>query len=579
LRNTDVDSFIKRMTDKLPICNDHLIRLAGKAAFNRGMDYFRGGHVLGLRQNENRITADVEGSEIYRVTLKWTAKQLDGACDCPASEGFDFCKHCVAVALTLRDTQAEQDELVQGGTENRIKAYLLKQDKKKLANWLLELIETERSLLQQWSMRADRDLGILDAKALKKRITAAIPYNRNLFRYNQVRSYFAQVETVMEHLCEVTEELPAEDTLKLVDYALQRIARALETIDDSGGFRFGAVELLQTTHIDTCNRLDWPANKITSYLLGIVFSDYYDFYPEIPSSYTDALGDSGISLFNEVLQARWDALPPLKEGAEFDEKWPYHQLQYMLEQLARLANDSYAIIKLKQKTATTLHDYQGLAQLCLNAGDYKAVESWLAKCRKSSEQDYRLSTERIQVSLFRATESWPEALEQQWLIYTKSLALDDYRAVLELAESAGDKRDWRNKTLQFLQEQSRSTCRRPWGTSWADNLLEIHLHHEAIEEALALATEEQINHDLLLKLARKISNEPEKAFPLFQRVIEYNIKRTNNEAYRYAIKLLQEIAGFMQSSQQQQQMMELLEYLHQTYRAKRNFIKWLTDAF
>jgi uncharacterized Zn finger protein len=444
---------------------------------------------------------------------------------------------------------------------------------------LLEFIESERSLLQQWSMRADSDLGILDAKALKKRITATIPYNRNLYRYNQVRSYFAQVETVMEQLCELAEQLPADDTLKLLDYALQRITRALETIDDSGGFRFGAVELLQATHINTCNRLDWPEEKLTNYLLDIVFSECYDFYPEIPSSYAEALGDSGMSIFNQTLQAKWDALPPLKQGADFEDKWPYFQLQNMLEQLARFSNDSRAIIKLKQKTATSLYDYQGLAKLCLQAGDYEAVEKWLAKCRKSSEQDYRLGTERIQASLFRAKEMWPEALEQQWLIYTKSLGLDDYRALLELAECAGDKRDWRKKSIQFLQEQSRSTARRQWGYSWADKLLEIHLNDEAFEEALAIATEEEINPDLLLVLARKISNQPEQAFPLFQRVIESNIMQTNNHAYRYAINLLQELAGIMQSSQQKQQMMELIEHLRQQYRAKRNFIKWLNEAF
>jgi uncharacterized Zn finger protein len=338
------------MTDKLPISNDLLIRLAGKPAFNRGMDYFRGEHVLGLSHKSNRVTANVEGTEIYRVTLKWTARQLDGACDCPASEGFDFCKHCVAVALTLRETQAEQDQLVQGGVGNRIKAYLLKQDKEKLANWLLEFIESERSLLQQWSMRADSDLGILDAKTLKKRITAAIPYNRNLYRYNQVRSYFAQVETVMAYLCEKAEKLPADDVLKLVDYSLQSITRALETIDDSGGFRFGAVELLQITHINTCKRLDWPKKKLTKYLLDIVFSDTYDFYPEIPSSYAESLGDSGLSLFNEALQAKWDALPPLKQGADFEDKWPYLRLQHMLEQFASIADDSNAIIELKKNS-------------------------------------------------------------------------------------------------------------------------------------------------------------------------------------------------------------------------------------
>ena len=223
-------------------------------------------------------------------------------------------------------------------------------------------------------------------------------------------------------------------------------------------------------------------------MLDIVFSEYYDFYPEIPSSYAEALGDSGMSIFNQTLQAKWDTLPPLKQGADFEDKWPYFQLQNMLEQIARFSNDSRAIIKLKQKTATSLYDYQGLAELCLQSGDYEAVEKWLAKCRKSSEQDYRLGTERIQASLFRAKEMWPEALEQQWLIYTKSLGLDDYRAVLELAECAGDKRDWRKKSIQFLQEQSRSTARRRWGYSWADKLLEIHLNDEAFEEALAIAT-------------------------------------------------------------------------------------------
>jgi uncharacterized Zn finger protein len=567
------------MSDKLPISNDLLIRLAGEPAFNRGMDYFTGGHVPGFKQKGNVITADVEGRKIYRVTLKWTQRQLDGACDCPASEGFDFCKHCVAVALTLRESQAEQDKLVQGGAENRIKAYLLKQDKEQLANWLLELIETERSLFQQWSMRADGDLGILDAKALKKRITAAIPYNRNLYRYNQVRSYFAQVETVMDHLCEMAEQLPAEDTLKLVDYALQRIARALETIDDSGGFRLGPVELLQTTHINTCNRLDWPKQKISNYLLDIAFSNDIDLYPDIPAYYTDALGESGMAFFYDALQTRWDALPPLKQGAGFEEKGPYLHLQYLLEQQARLADDKDAIIKLKQKTATTLYDYQGLAELSLKAGDYEAVKTWLEKCRTCSEKDYRLRTDRIQVSLFKARALWTEALEQQWLIYVKSLDLADYRTVLDLAESAGDKRDWRKKTIRLLQEQSRGRSLRHWEASQADKLLEIHLHDEAIEDALAVANEERINPNLLLKLAWRVSNEPEKAIPLFQSVIEYNIMRTNNDAYKYAINLLQEITGIMQSGQQKQQMSELLDHLRQKYRAKRNFIKWLNDAF
>ena len=567
------------MSDKLLISNDYLIRLAGKPAFNRGIDYFKGGHVLELKQKGSRITAEVEGSEIYLVTLKWTSSQLDGACDCPASEGFDFCKHCVAVALTLREAQAEQNKLAQGGTENRIKAFLLKQNREKLADWLLELIETDRTLLQQWSMRADRDLGVLDVKALKKRITAAIPYNRNLYRYKQVRNYFAQVEIVMDQLCEMAEQLPAEDTLKLVDYALQRICRALETIDDSGGFRFGAIDALHMAHINACTRLDWPKKKITSYLLDLLFGEQQDFYPEIPSSYADALGDSGMALFNDSLQAKWDALPPLKQGAGYDEKWPYLQLQHMLEQQATLSNDSQAIIRLRQKTATDLYGYQDLAERCLEIGDNEAVETWLEKCRQSSERDHHHRTERIQINLSRAKKLWSEALEQQWTLYTKSLDLKDYRTVLELAKTAGDKHDWHQKTIQFLNKQPQTKNRPHWASSRTDNLLEIYLHHKAFEDALALVTKEQANPALLLTLAWNISNQPEKAFPLFQRVIESQISQTNNNAYHDAIKILREMAEKMQTRQHKQQMIELLDQLRQKFRAKRNFIKWLNEAF
>ena len=567
------------MSDKLLISNDYLIQLAGKPAFNRGIDYFKGGHVLELKQKGSRITAEVEGNEIYQVTLKWTSSQLDGACDCPASEGFDFCKHCVAVALTLREAQAEQSKLAQGGVENRIKAFLLKQNREKLADWLLELIETDRSLLQQWSMRADHDLGVLDVKALKKRITAAIPYNHHLYRYKQVRNYFAQVEIVMDQLYKMAEQLPAEDTLKLVDYALQRICRALETIDDSGGFRYGAIEALHMLHINACTRLDWPEKKITSYLLDLLFGEQQDFYPEIPSSYVDALGDGGMALFNDSLQAKWDALPPLKQGVDFNEKLPYIQLQHMLEQQATLSNDNQAIIMLRQKTATDLYNYQDLAERCLEIGDYKAVETWLEKCRQLSERDYHHRTECIQINLFRAKKLWSEALEQQWKLYNKSLELKDYRSVLELAKYANDQHDWRKQTLQLLEKQSQTKARVHWATSSTDKLLEFHLYHEAFEEALAVVEKEQANPDLLLKLAWKISNKPDKAFPLFQRVIESQINQTNNNAYQHAIKILQEMADKMQTRQQNQQMIELLDQLRQKFRVKRNFIKWLNDAF
>ena len=567
------------MSEKFLISHGHLIKLAGKAAYNRGMNYFKAGNVLSIKQRVNTIKADVDGSEVYRVTLKWTQSQLDGACDCPASEGFDFCKHCVAVALTLQQSQQEQDKLVQGDAENRIKAYLLKQDRKKLADWLLELIESEDILLQEWSMRADSDLGLLDTKAIKKRITAAIPYRRNLYRYNQVRNYFSPVEMIADQLQDMAEQLPADDTLKLIDYALQRIDRALESIDDSGGFRLYAMEILGCTHIVACKRLSWPKKKIVKYLTDLTFGNYQDMYPDIPASYTDALGKDGMQLFYESLQDKWDALPALKQGASYEKKQPYQHLQYLLLQQPELSDDIHAKIHFEQKTATDLYDYQKLAELCLETGDLKAVEHWLKKCSHASELDYHQRTERLQIKLSIAKSSWGNALKQQWQLYEKSLQLKDYLRLLELAEKAGDKKDWQKKAIQWLKKQSEEKeTVYPLHAS-TDRLLEIYLHHEQFEKALDLVKNKPAHTALLTRLAWCLSDQPENAFPIFQRIIEYHVNLGNNDAYHHAISLLQEMAEKMNTRKHKQQMMPLLEHLRKNFRAKRNFIKWLNEAF
>ena len=68
------------MSDKLIITHEYLTNLAGEAAFKRGLAYFEDGKVLTIKQRANKISADVEGTETYQVTLEWTHKQLDGAC-------------------------------------------------------------------------------------------------------------------------------------------------------------------------------------------------------------------------------------------------------------------------------------------------------------------------------------------------------------------------------------------------------------------------------------------------------------------------------------------------------------------
>lgn len=70
----------------------------------RGKNYYRDGAVLSIEKiSENEYTADVEGSELYEVTVKLDdgGEIYDIDCDCPYDMGA-YCKHEAAVLYALR---------------------------------------------------------------------------------------------------------------------------------------------------------------------------------------------------------------------------------------------------------------------------------------------------------------------------------------------------------------------------------------------------------------------------------------------------------------------------------------------
>lgn len=77
---------------------------------NRGVTYFREGRVRRVKVDNDSLSATVEGSDNYKVRIKWKWSQTDGMtfvatrCDCPyAIDNFDCCKHVWAVLLAADD--------------------------------------------------------------------------------------------------------------------------------------------------------------------------------------------------------------------------------------------------------------------------------------------------------------------------------------------------------------------------------------------------------------------------------------------------------------------------------------------
>ncbi|MEH6578867.1 MAG: hypothetical protein V7731_17535 [Amphritea sp.] len=572
------------MADNVEISDQQLISLAGKGAFSRGKDYFQQGLVNSWQKKGDVITADVEGSELYRVTLIHNSRRFEGSCDCPASEGFDFCKHCVAVAMVYRQEFNQQVQLMDGNAEQRIQAYLNKFDKQGLAEQLLAIIVSDNSLKQQWSIKADIALNKIDVKALKKRITAAIPFNRSLYRYAQVRSYFSKVEPIVDLLEGQLPQLDNEKALNLVDYALQRLSRALETIDDSGGFRLEVEEQLQRMHYSLLENLAWDKPKLVEYLLAIDTAPYSDMYSGVPNAYTELLGDEGMTLIYEDYQRQWDALPPLPEGAGWEDKSAYRHLQYLLQKKAEDKGDGAAVIALLKKTATDESDFLELCKLCLEQGDVLQAETWLARAKRlvKSGQKLRYSNlrvERMEITLLCVQEKYQEALQLQWAIYQQSLSIDDYQALLTFAEKSCSDKNFYGKAENYLRSRLTQKNAHSFFSNDADALVALYLNEKQNQSALDVVKQYQVNESTLLRVAKMFSAQPSIAMPIYFQLADSHVLKGNNDAYHQAVSLLSEAALLIVNAEHKQLFEDTLEGFRTRHKAKRNFIKYLKEAF
>lgn len=92
---------LKKETLQVFLSPQRLRELAGPKVYARGEKYFDGGAVQLHEHTRGEAVGEVMGSRPYRVGLKLTPKGLVAECTCPAMSDHGFCKHAVALGLSL----------------------------------------------------------------------------------------------------------------------------------------------------------------------------------------------------------------------------------------------------------------------------------------------------------------------------------------------------------------------------------------------------------------------------------------------------------------------------------------------
>ena len=282
-----------------------------------------------------------------------------------------------------------------------------------------------------------------------------------------------------------------------------------------------------------------------------------------------------------LVRQQWDVLPQW-QGGDWREKRQYSALQRVLEQTLKHNNDIVGLIELRQKVVETPYDYIELAELNLKLQDYAQAQNWLDKIQGSRLAE-SLGVQRIQQEILMATGQPELALEQQWQAFMTHRDLEEYQALKMMAVRSGEQRDWYQQAETFIEQNiavlNDGYLERHQKQNLVNLLGWIYLEEQDIEKLWNLINQTAVDPNLLHIVGKQSTETPQRTLLCYRRMADFYVSSGNNDGYRKAIALLQELHELLPESEHARSLKNLLQELRVKYRPKRNFIAWLNEAF
>ncbi|WP_395341062.1 SWIM zinc finger family protein [Ningiella sp. W23] len=563
-------------------------RLAGESAYERGIQIYESNQIFDLRFTDNRVSAKVQGTKLYSVDFSFVGDNIDGGCSCPASEGFDFCKHCVAVLLSYSDAFARFREMSNGPPARRVQAYVNRLSQTELQNKLLQLINTSPSLLEHWVLKADLSSGKQDLKDLKKHLTKALPL-RDIWRHDRVKDYFDKALKQVAGLFEVMNFLNKSEQFQFCTYALERYDKILERLDDSGGYRVGLFSLMETEYAKAFQALDWDCQTKASYLLELYNTDYTHItFESIPQKFIGFSDTELQEAYVDLLKRHVDQKLAHLDSRKTSETLTIKQMtNHLVEHFISKHNKGIALYYMAQ-SASNIDEYFSVITLALELGELAIAQEYLQLANQQVRMDEdKLKLDRLRLDLLMRQKKTDDAIEIAWRIYGSSYNIEDLQTLEALYKKSSNK----NQTARIFDKAQKALLNEIEGLKHKqsgsrmlrtlDRLIEFYLYAGRVEKALALSKQYELPIDTLHDVAHAaIKIKPKAAFNLYRQICLLLPQLNSSKDYEHCIELLSELSDNLPHEvEYRQKFNHLLAELTDVFTYKQAFVNLLNDTF
>lgn len=564
-------------------------RWAGSRSYERGEDYFHGGHVSDLKAVKGRITATVHGTHPYRVMLRDEGDGVGYECDCPVGLRGDFCKHCVATALAWLERRALAGKKGKGGRKKKadkgltmqdMRAWLLLQKKESLVDMLIAAATDDDQLSGRLMLKAAAASGVSLA-TYKKVIDQAIG-GGGFIDYHQMYDYWRGVDTAIDAIAELLAQKHADAVIELSEHALSRVEHAIGSVDDSDGYMSLLLSRLQEMHLAACRMARPDPEALAERLFEWELHGEWDTFFDSVNSYAPVLGKCGTRRYQELAEAEWARIKPLKPGEQDPDRYGKRfRITRMMENLTEQSGDIEALVEIKKKDLSNSRVFLEIAEIYRRARQGDQSLEWAKTGIQTFGDNAGSALQNFLAELYHQRKRHEDAMALIWPQFEKNPCLTTYRHLKNHADCNKTWPGWRNRALQHLRAVTGAKARNgfpnryaPWNNG--SRLVEIFLWEKDIESAWQEAKQGGCDERLWIRLAGlREEAYPRDAIAVYQQLIGPIVNRTNNDAYAEAIGLLQRVKKLMDKLGEGGDFRQYLTRVRAEYRRKRNFIKLL----
>jgi hypothetical protein len=414
----------------------------------------------------------------------------------------------------------------------------------------------------------DADDGTLRTR-LRKAIDAATR-TRDYVEYSEVQDWAMNVNASLDAIDDLASGSRAVIALELAEYAIDRIGRAIDSIDDSEGHCGELLYRAREIHLAAAESARPEPVQLARKLFAREVDGYYDTFQDSARLYADVLGEPGLAEYNRLAAKAWEKLPRCSGGVQRDnDELPagYERLEAILDFFAERIGDVDARIALRAYNLSSAWRYLELAEFCQEQG---RVDEALRRAEEGlwifedGQPDERLVSFTVKLLSKAGRKADAEAL--LWRAFEKAPRLELYKQLRKVGGKTALER-----IIGILEMRIAGKARAGWYTP-ADLLVSILIEEEMFDAAWTVAREHKVSHGAKVALAdASKAAYPRQALEVYAEQVNQFVSTGGNHAYAEAMKLIARMAA-LQSAAERAAYVATLKARHSQ---KRNFMKLL----